>query len=478
MPRDTASPSSGYLAAGLSRKGRRESNEDSAILAVFPEPSPVRAFAVLCDGMGGHNAGEVASGLTAQLFREKVQDFAARAAEKIPNALPEVEAEVRGWIEEANREILKRGTASTTQRGMGTTLAFVLVLPEDRLLVANVGDSKVFLVSGLHVRQLSVDHTVLAEQRRALGTDALAPEDEAGSPFAHALTRSLGQEKKVNADIRTDVTLGTGDAVFLTTDGVTDSLEAERFLSTLESSGSLEETAEGIYRQAIDAGSRDNISVAIIARGKPTRLGVAATERRADSPSSAPLVASPSGILRGGAAATLPVTAPKPEPRRVRTAVLLAIGAVLLLLAGLGALIVLRRSAPRRGPAAAPPAAPAATILAPSPTPPPAAATPTSPPPAPPLAAVTPPERPALPPAPKSAPRAAGPASPREPAFRAPEVLSGLKPLEMPPTPTATPTATETPTPEPTPTSTPVPPPPPAGAPSPSSAPPKSARTT
>ena len=286
------------------------------------------------------------------------------------------------------------------------------------------------------------------------------------------MTRSLGQEKKVNADLRTDVTLGAGDAVFLTTDGVTDVLEAERFLSTLESSGSLEETVEGIYRQAIDAGSRDNISVAILARGKPTRLGVAATEHRAESPSSAPLVASPSGILRGGAAATVPIPVPAPEPRRARTGVLLATAAVLLILAGLGALFVLRRSPPGRGPAAAPPAA-AAANPAPSPTPEPlpAAIAPTSPALAPSPAAVTPPETPASHPAPKSAPRSAGPAPPREPAFRAPEVLSGLKPLEMPPTPTATPTSTETPTPEPTATATPVPKPPATGSPVPPPAP-------
>ena len=477
MPRDTAPPASGYLAAGLSRKGRRDANEDSAILAVFPEPSPVRAFAVLCDGMGGHNAGEVASGLTAQLFREKVQAFATRPAPKVPDDLPAVEAEVRAWIEEANREILKRGATSAAQRGMGTTLAFAMVLPEGRLLVANVGDSKVFLVSGLHVRQLSVDHTVLAEQRRAFGTDAVTPEDEAGSPFAHALTRSLGQEKQVAADLRTDVTLGSGDAVFLTTDGVTDALEAERFLSTLESSGSLEETVEGIYRQAIDAGSRDNISVAILARGRPARLGVAPGERRVDSASAFPLVPSPSGILRGGAAVTLPAEAEAPEPRRPRTGLLLAAAAVLLLLAGLAGLFVVRRSPPPIGGRAVPPIPAAATsVPSATPEPLPAAAAPSSPAPAP-SAVVTPPEAPASRATSKPSSRAAGLAPTREPAFRAPEVLSGLKPLEMPPTPTSTPTATETPTSTATPTATPVPPTPPAGTASPPPAAPKSSGT-
>ena len=174
--------------------------------------------------MGGHNAGEVASRITVEIFKKKVRAFAARPdAPALPAAA--LESEIRSWIAQVNREIYQRGKASAEQRGMGATLAFAMVLGDDRLVVANVGDSKIFLVSGLNVRQLSVDHTALAEHRRALGSDSVAPEDDASNPFAHALTRSLGQEKEVEPDVRTDVTLGAGDVVILTTDGVTDVLD-------------------------------------------------------------------------------------------------------------------------------------------------------------------------------------------------------------------------------------------------------------
>ena len=186
---ETGTLPSRYLAGGLSEKGRRESNEDAAILAVLPPSSALRAYAVLSDGMGGHNAGEVASRLAVEIFKEKVQAFAARPdAQSLPPAT--IEAEIREWIAEVNREIYQRGKASAEQKGMGATLAFAMVLADDRLVVANVGDSKIFVVSGLSVRQLSVDHTALAEQRRALGSDSVAPEDDASNPFAHALTRS------------------------------------------------------------------------------------------------------------------------------------------------------------------------------------------------------------------------------------------------------------------------------------------------
>ncbi len=273
MGAEAGSPPSRYLAGGLSEKGRRESNEDAAILAVLPPASALRAYAVLSDGMGGHNAGEVASRLAVEILKEKVQAFAARPdAQSLKPA--EIEAEVREWIDEVNREIYQRGKASAEQKGMGATLAFAMVLADDRLLVANIGDSRVFLVSGLSVRQLSVDHTALAEQRRALGSDSVAPEDDASNPFAHALTRSLGQEKKVVPDVRSDVTLGPGDVVILTTDGVTDVLEAERFLTALEATGSLQEAADEIYRLAFEAGSKDNVSVALLSRGTPARLGL------------------------------------------------------------------------------------------------------------------------------------------------------------------------------------------------------------
>jgi protein phosphatase len=446
-----------YLAGGLSEKGRRESNEDAAILAVLPPGSALQAFAVLSDGMGGHNAGEVASRLAVEILRGKVQAFASRPdAASLPPAA--VEEEIREWIAEVNREIYERGKASAEQKGMGATVAFAMVLAGDRLVVANVGDSKIFLVSGLKVRQLSVDHTALAEQRRALGSDSVAPEDDASNPFAHALTRSLGQEKKVVPDVRTGVTLGVGDAVLLTTDGVTDVLEAERFLTALETTGTLQETAQEIYRLAFEAGSKDNVSVALLSRGTPTRLGLGRTSQ---TPVEPPAVHGADDVLVAGAA-SMPAIALAPRRRGGR---LVAWGAAMLVLAAAiaGLVVFLRRSAPAPAPpAAAAPvqAAPASTavLAAPSASP---VTTPT------PTAAPAPAVSAAPAAAPQSsgrearvltAPRPAMPAAraPAEPSFKAPAAFNGLQPLEFPPTPTETPTATHTPTPAPTDTPTPV----------------------
>jgi protein phosphatase len=448
---ETGSPSR-YLAGGLSEKGRRESNEDAAILAVLPPSSALRAYAVLSDGMGGHNAGEVASRLAVEIFKEKVQTFAARA--DVQSLKPaEIEVEIREWIGEVNREIYQRGKASAEQKGMGATVAFAMVLADDRLLVANVGDSRVFLVSGLTVRQLSVDHTALAEQRRALGSDSVAPEDDASNPFAHALTRSLGQEKKVVPDVRSDVTLGPGDVVILTTDGVTDVLEAERFLTALEATGSLQEAADEIYRLAFEAGSKDNVSVALLSRGTPARLGLG---KAAGQPAGVepPPSRTGDGMLVAGAASA-PLGGAVPRPRASRLVAFGVAALVLLAVVLVAGVFFLRRRAVSPGPPAAvpaTPAGPAATALpsaAPveAATPPPAAPSPSPP-------GTETPERGArIQVTPRPTPQPARVSG--EPSFRTPAALSGLKPLEFPPTPTETSTPTQTPT--PTVTDTPAP---------------------
>lgn len=462
------------LAGGLSEKGRRESNEDAAILAVLPPESGLKAFAILSDGMGGHNAGEVASRLAVEILHGKVRAFAARpGVRSLPPAA--IETEIRGWIDEANREIHQRGRASAAQKGMGATLALAMVLTDDRLVVANVGDSKIFVVSGLSVRQLSVDHTALAEHRRELGFDSVAPEDDASNPFAHALTRSLGQEKKVDPDVRSDAALKPGDVVVLTTDGVTDVLEAERFLTALEAAGSIQEAAEEIYRLAFEAGSKDNISVALLSRGAPARLGLGRTGQTAVTEPPGNELPRPiidDGTLVAGAA-SLPSGEPASRPRTSGLALTFGFFASLAVLVALG--FFLRRPATRQGPAVAPSPSLAATPPLAQPA---AAAVPPTATPAPNLSPSAPAEttpapraRPASTPRPLPQPARA----PGEPSFRTPAVLSGLKPLEYPPTPTETSTPSHTPTPTETGTPTPtIPPPTPgkaSGAPAPRPAP-------
>ncbi len=266
-------PSPEFYVCGLSRAGRRPANEDSAGWAAYGPESRVRAFAVVCDGMGGYNAGEVASLMALRSMQDRIGQFAAAGPASNGAAVEGLEPVIARWVLDINGAILARGTASASQRGMGTTLAAAFVVGQSRLVVANVGDSKVFLVRGLTVTQLSVDHTAMAEQRRSSGRGPATREEEAANPFAHALTRSIGQEETVAPDVRLDLDLAPGDLVVVTSDGVTDRLDMEGFLSAVEASASLEEVAETIYRKSFEAGSDDNITVVLLGWGFPGRLG-------------------------------------------------------------------------------------------------------------------------------------------------------------------------------------------------------------
>ncbi len=299
--------------ACVSRTGRRPANEDTALAEVLEGPS-IAAFAIVADGMGGHNAGEVASAMTAELLSSRIR----AAASGLPAEV--LEERLLSWVAEANRSVFARSETQVELKGMGTTIAVAVVARDGRLAVANVGDSKVFLVRGVVVTQLSVDHTALAERRRALGDDEVSREEEISSPFAHALTRSLGQEPRVLPDSRGDVTLEEGDVVLVTSDGVTDVLESDRFLRAIESSST--------------AGSRDNISVALLSYGPVARLGAAPpaeSARPPETPSAPPRRSARAVTALAGAVAlaavaafgifgrgrrVVPPAAPAPEPPR------------------------------------------------------------------------------------------------------------------------------------------------------------------
>lgn len=363
----TESKPAELLVAGLSRTGRRSGNEDAADWKSFGPGSAVRGYALVCDGMGGHNAGEVASAMALEAMRSRLAELAAT-----PEAGPGIGARVEGWVSGVNQEIRREGEAKPQQRGMGTTLALAFVTGSGELVVANVGDSKVFRVRGVTVAQLSTDHTALAEQRRILGADSATPEDAVGNPFAHALTRSLGQEENTLPDVRAGEELRPGDLVIVTSDGVTDVLESERFLGIIENCQTLEEVAESIYQLSFDAGSKDNISVALLSNGRPTRLGLGVGrnpegEEALDATRplmKRPLPAGPTPRPGPGslpAASPAPPTEPTPLPARrqppspsgSRASAALGAGAAAVLLFGIVGLFLIRRQ-PGAEPGAAP----------------------------------------------------------------------------------------------------------------------------
>jgi len=217
------------------RKRRR--NEDSFIA----EP-PLFAVA---DGMGGAQAGEVASRLAAAAFREFHE-----ADELDP------EQRLAAIIQEANRRIFERARADTQASGMGTTVTASLV-GEDRLSIGHVGDSRAYRIRGGALEQLTEDHSLVADLVRS---GRLSPEEADMHPQRSVITRALGTDPKVDVDTFT-VDVETDDVFLLCSDGLTTMVEDDRILAVVRAAKSLEHAARSLVKEANRRGGEDNVTV-------------------------------------------------------------------------------------------------------------------------------------------------------------------------------------------------------------------------
>jgi PPM family protein phosphatase len=237
--------SSGSTDAG--RKRRR--NEDS-----FVHDPPLFAVA---DGMGGAQAGEVASRLAAAAFREFHE-----ADELDP------EARVAAIIQEANRRIYERARSDAQASGMGTTITAALVA-KDGVAVGHVGDSRAYRLRNGQLEQLTEDHSLVADLVRS-GRLTL---DEADShPQRSVITRALGTDPHVDVDTFT-ADAQAGDVFLLCSDGLTTMVGDEEITETVAQASSLEQTTKALVRAANKAGGEDNVTVVLFRlEGEPAEL--------------------------------------------------------------------------------------------------------------------------------------------------------------------------------------------------------------
>ena len=208
---------------------------------------------VVADGMGGHNAGEVASALAVKGMLE-----AARIGYSSPES-------VVAAINAANAEIHRASGGPTDQRGMGTTITAVVPLPAagsepQRMVVANVGDSRVYLWRGGELKQVSADHSYVQE----LLTEGYISAAEARvHPRRNIVTRALGIEGNVNADSWV-LPMVVGDRYVLCSDGLVDEVEDEQIAQLLREIPDPQVAADRLVAAANDNGGRDNVTVVVV----------------------------------------------------------------------------------------------------------------------------------------------------------------------------------------------------------------------
>jgi protein phosphatase len=234
----------------------RSHNEDS--IAIDGEIG----LAVLADGMGGYNAGEVASGIaTALISSETREAMVSQSAHRVDtNGSPLATALLRDIIAKANTSIFQSANSQPQYAGMGTTLVVALFC-NNQVTLAHIGDSRCYRQRGAKLEQVTRDHSLLQEQ---IDSGLLTKEAAKRSQNKNLVTRALGIEPAVEAEIHT-YPAQEGDIYLICSDGLNDMVEDEDIEMTLEALGAnLQLAAEQLVQMANDNGGRDNISVVLI----------------------------------------------------------------------------------------------------------------------------------------------------------------------------------------------------------------------
>ena len=255
--------------AALSHMGMvRKNNEDNFAVSAFrlseSDPTPA-VLAILCDGIGGHKAGEVAS----EMAVNRISAGVARSDGTRPTEI------LRTAFRETNEKIVAAARDNPDRKGMGATLACAWVIGR-RLYTASAGDSRTYLVRAGTIRQLNIDHTWLQE---AIEKGAVDPAKLKDAPNLHVIRRHLGSEKENEPDFRLRLRDGEtneqmvanqgtpllpGDVLVLCSDGLTDYLKSSEILGVMQKTKNLNASVKTLVDQANQRGGQDNITVVML----------------------------------------------------------------------------------------------------------------------------------------------------------------------------------------------------------------------
>ncbi len=239
---------------GLSDTGNvREQNQD------YYRIEPLKGdalLAVVCDGMGGAKAGNVASRLACEVFCDEVK----RSFH--PGQTPkELQTMLRSAAALANTSVFEHSKLSEEFTGMGTTMVAVLVLQSRNALVLNIGDSRAYLLNSDGVRCVTVDHSLVELMVRR---GELTPEQAKNHPGKNLITRAVGTESKVNADLFA-LRLNKNDCLLLCSDGLSNQMADQEILFEVVHGAKKADCCQRLLQIAKDRGAPDNVTSVLIA---------------------------------------------------------------------------------------------------------------------------------------------------------------------------------------------------------------------
>ena len=235
----------------MTDKGLARNNNQDDVLAVVKENGD--ALYVLCDGMGGHSGGAIACKKCINVFKKEFNKSKYTNSE-------EAKLWLYKMILKANKEIISVGYKDSSLRGMGTTFVVAVILP-DIMYVANIGDSRLYVI-GDEIKQITLDHSLVEELIR---TGQLDRKKVRFHPDRNVITRALGTGNTAVPDFF-EVTLKKNEKVLLCSDGLTNMVEDDEIRDIVMQKQFVDKTCEQLVKRANYYGGKDNIGVVVVAQ--------------------------------------------------------------------------------------------------------------------------------------------------------------------------------------------------------------------
>lgn len=226
--------------------GRVRSQNQDYVFASDTAVGRLANLFVVADGMGGHKAGDRASSSAVAVFVSNVKKSKDRNPVNI----------MRKALEKANANVYKEANSSKALRGMGTTIVSATI-DKDTLYVANIGDSRLYLIRGNEIRQITRDHSLVEEMIRVGG---ITREEGRFHPDRNVITRAVGVRENVEADFFDEI-VEEDDILLLCSDGLSNMVEDEEIKEIINNAPELESAANRLVKKANENGGRDNITV-------------------------------------------------------------------------------------------------------------------------------------------------------------------------------------------------------------------------
>lgn len=242
------------LTANRSDIGRvRQVNEDQSWVSQLNNGV---TLAIVADGMGGHQAGDVASQKAVDAFRNMLEQSAAKA----DLSLQEGKMLIRQAISQANEAVFELASRNERYHNMGTTIVAALV-KQDNAIIGHVGDSRAYKITDGVITQITNDHTLVNE---LVKSGQLSAEEAAHHPRRNVLTRAVGTDSQVDIEVQT-VEWSSHDVLLLCSDGLSNMVSDQQMLQTVSMEQlELEAKADHLIQLALHAGGDDNITVVLL----------------------------------------------------------------------------------------------------------------------------------------------------------------------------------------------------------------------